>query len=138
MTKYTLRDIPAELREQLNKKFSSFGALLDGNTIVFLHGYDSEMNIDNIVGFGAVTKNAEYCLLEEVQAAPGMQTKKVYQDILTDIFYFVSEQDTPLMTNQFTAKEKKLIVPALDFCATKYGVYVMEEREYLEMREMKV
>lgn len=138
MTKYTLRDIPAKLREQLGKKFSSFGALLDGDTIVFLRGCEPDMNIDNIVGFGAVSKNAEYCLLEEVQATPEMQTKKIYQDILTDIFYFVSEQDMPLMTNEFSAKEKKLILPALEFCAAKYGVYVMEEREYLEMREMKV
>lgn len=141
MIKLILRDISANLRDQLGKKFVSFMNLLDGNTTVFLHSYQNELDINNIniqdiLGFAAVTENAEYCLLEEVEVRVQgqMQYKKIYQELLADVFYFVSDKDMPLMTNHFTPKEKNIVVPILEFCAAKYGVYVMEEKEYLEMR----
>lgn len=147
MIKIALKNIPSDLRDDMLQRFSLFSSLLDGNSDIYiLSAATSVAELSNkiknhphvILGFASVSKTPEYHVLEAIEVPRDHRGHNYSRNILDDIFYECSQEEKPLMLTELSALGRKALMDSLELFAVKYGVYVMNEKDYEEMREEPV
>ncbi len=146
MIKLKLKSLPPALYEVMLRKFSFFTSFLDGEDNLYLYGLKSndkiytsledlhEADYDKITAFAVVSDNVEYFTLEAIEVLSEYRLKGVSKKVLDPIVYQCSIEQKPLMLSPLSRFGKKYLLSTLDYLANKYSVYVMEEKEYLELR----
>ena len=145
MIKVKLNQLPRDLIDYMTTKFRHISSIIDGNTIVYLAGLGSEeviyKSLDllkpedyyKITGFVALSENAQYFTLETIEVLDSYRGTGQARKLLDPVFYECSQKNKPLMLSPLSQLGKKYLVSSLEFLAHKYTVYVMEEKEYLEL-----